>query len=296
MGELIVELDRTIGGQEENLQGALTEGAEVRTELLSGEQEAALAFAGATQGRDPSAGPFVTLDVSASLRTGDEAGPLKGLVGALSNMAPRIVLTLGVSSTKVDTVPPVEIPDIPVPDTGSETPADTGTDSGVVDGGGTSGTGTDGGVSTPGGDAPGAAAGEELIAPFALLCQAKALSDLTVEIHELPLLVPPRDAPALAAAARSVLCDPALARTLRARGEARVARWDWPVLADRWEALPKPLRSEPAGPAIVARSLGPHGDVTSITYEYGTTFTLTAGLMNLLLVLDVFDIAQGRKK
>lgn len=31
------------------------------------------------------------------------------------------------------------------------------------------------------------------------------------------------------------------------------------------------------------------------TYEYGTTFLLTAGLMNLLLLLDVFDIAMGRK-
>ena len=47
---------------------------------------------------------------------------------------------------------------------------------------------------------------------------------------------------------------------------------------------------------FIARSIGPHGDVTSITYEYGTTFTLTAGLMNLLLVLDCFDIAEGRKK
>ena len=46
---------------------------------------------------------------------------------------------------------------------------------------------------------------------------------------------------------------------------------------------------------FIARSLGPHGDVTSMTYEYGTTFTLTAGLMNLLLVLDCFDIAEGRK-
>lgn len=46
---------------------------------------------------------------------------------------------------------------------------------------------------------------------------------------------------------------------------------------------------------FIARSLGPHGDVTSTTYEYGTTFTLTAGLMNLLLVLDCFDIAGGRK-
>lgn len=47
---------------------------------------------------------------------------------------------------------------------------------------------------------------------------------------------------------------------------------------------------------FVARAFGPHGDVTSMTYEYGTTFTLTAGLMNLLLVLDCYDIAGGRKE
>ena len=47
---------------------------------------------------------------------------------------------------------------------------------------------------------------------------------------------------------------------------------------------------------FIARALGPHGDVTSLTYEYGTTFTLTAGLMNLLLVLDCFDIGEGRKE
>ncbi|MEA2417778.1 MAG: hypothetical protein QOI58_4435, partial [Thermoanaerobaculia bacterium] len=39
-----------------------------------------------------------------------------------------------------------------------------------------------------------------------------------------------------------------------------------------------------------------HGDVTSITFEHGTAFTITAGLMNLLLVVDAFDIAQGRKE
>lgn len=46
---------------------------------------------------------------------------------------------------------------------------------------------------------------------------------------------------------------------------------------------------------LLARLVGPFGDVGSITYEYGTAFTLTAGLMNLLLVLDAFDIAEGRK-
>jgi hypothetical protein len=35
--------------------------------------------------------------------------------------------------------------------------------------------------------------------------------------------------------------------------------------------------------------------VRSATYEYGNTFLLTAGLMNILLILDAFDIATGRK-
>ncbi|HYH08303.1 MAG TPA: DUF6677 family protein [Thermoanaerobaculia bacterium] len=42
-------------------------------------------------------------------------------------------------------------------------------------------------------------------------------------------------------------------------------------------------------------ALGKPGNVVSSTYEYGRTFTLTAGLMNLLLVLDCWDIARGRK-
>ena len=42
--------------------------------------------------------------------------------------------------------------------------------------------------------------------------------------------------------------------------------------------------------------LGYQGDLTSIGYEYGTAFLLTAGLMNLLLVMDVWDIARGRKE
>lgn len=35
--------------------------------------------------------------------------------------------------------------------------------------------------------------------------------------------------------------------------------------------------------------------VRSGTYEYGTIFLLTAGLMNILLILDCYDIASGRK-
>lgn len=46
---------------------------------------------------------------------------------------------------------------------------------------------------------------------------------------------------------------------------------------------------------FIAAGMGAHGEPTSITYEHGTAFTITAGLMNLLLVLDVFDISEGRK-
>jgi hypothetical protein len=46
---------------------------------------------------------------------------------------------------------------------------------------------------------------------------------------------------------------------------------------------------------VLARLAGPVGNVASGTYEYGTTFMLTAGLMNLLLMLDCYDIAVGRK-
>lgn len=37
------------------------------------------------------------------------------------------------------------------------------------------------------------------------------------------------------------------------------------------------------------------GDISGPGYEYGTAFLVTAGLMNLLLVLDVWDIGRGRK-
>lgn len=48
---------------------------------------------------------------------------------------------------------------------------------------------------------------------------------------------------------------------------------------------------------IAARlfSENPGGVILAPTYEYGCAYLLTAGLMNLLLVLDAFDIARGRK-
>lgn len=41
--------------------------------------------------------------------------------------------------------------------------------------------------------------------------------------------------------------------------------------------------------------LGYAGEITAAGYEYGSAFILTAGLMNLLLVLDCCDIASGQK-
>ena len=37
------------------------------------------------------------------------------------------------------------------------------------------------------------------------------------------------------------------------------------------------------------------GVVTAASYEYGNTFVIVAGLLNMLVVLDAYDIALGRK-
>ncbi len=38
------------------------------------------------------------------------------------------------------------------------------------------------------------------------------------------------------------------------------------------------------------------GDPTAYTYDYANVFIYVAGLLNMLVVVDVFDIALGRKK
>jgi hypothetical protein len=49
-------------------------------------------------------------------------------------------------------------------------------------------------------------------------------------------------------------------------------------------------------PYFLIRSLGfGMGAVTSVTHEYGNTFTEVAGLLNILVVLDAYDEATGRK-
>jgi hypothetical protein len=49
-------------------------------------------------------------------------------------------------------------------------------------------------------------------------------------------------------------------------------------------------------PYFIAKAMGAGaGRVVAITYEYGNAFLIVAGLLNMLVVLDAFDIAQGRK-
>lgn len=50
-------------------------------------------------------------------------------------------------------------------------------------------------------------------------------------------------------------------------------------------------------PYFLARVLGSEaGRVTSATYEYGNTFTEVGGLLNVLVILDAYDVAVGRKR
>jgi len=49
-------------------------------------------------------------------------------------------------------------------------------------------------------------------------------------------------------------------------------------------------------PYFLARVMGfEAGQVVSVTHEYGNTFTEVGGLLNVLVILDAFDTAMGRK-
>jgi hypothetical protein len=49
-------------------------------------------------------------------------------------------------------------------------------------------------------------------------------------------------------------------------------------------------------PYFIAKAMGQGaGRVVAATYEYGNAFLIVAGLLNMLVVLDAFDVAQGRK-
>ena len=49
-------------------------------------------------------------------------------------------------------------------------------------------------------------------------------------------------------------------------------------------------------PYFVASAMGyGAGQVRAVTYEYGNAFLIVAGLLNLLVVIDAYDVALGRK-
>ena len=49
-------------------------------------------------------------------------------------------------------------------------------------------------------------------------------------------------------------------------------------------------------PYVIASMLGyGSGEVRAVTYEYGITFLIVAGLLNVLVVIDAYDVALGRK-
>ena len=47
---------------------------------------------------------------------------------------------------------------------------------------------------------------------------------------------------------------------------------------------------------IIVRAAGyGAGRVVAVTFEYGNSFLIVSGLLNFLVILDVYDIALGRK-
>ena len=49
-------------------------------------------------------------------------------------------------------------------------------------------------------------------------------------------------------------------------------------------------------PYVVAKAMSQGaGRAIAPTFEYGNAFLIVAGLLNMLVVLDAFDVAQGRK-
>lgn len=78
--------------------------------------------------------------------------------------------------------------------------------------------------------------------------------------------------------------------------DARLVRpqgWGDPLAVLRWLA-----QMAMGLPYFVTHGLGHGVDpdlVKSVTHEYGSTFTEAAGLLNVLVILDAYDIAVGRK-
>jgi hypothetical protein len=49
-------------------------------------------------------------------------------------------------------------------------------------------------------------------------------------------------------------------------------------------------------PYLIASAMGfGQGVVTAASYEYGNSFLIVSGLLNMLVIIDAYDIALGRK-
>jgi len=49
-------------------------------------------------------------------------------------------------------------------------------------------------------------------------------------------------------------------------------------------------------PYVIASAMGlGKGVVTAASYEYGNTFLIVSGLLNMLVIIDAYDISVGRK-
>ena len=71
----------------------------------------------------------------------------------------------------------------------------------------------------------------------------------------------------------------------------------WQVIPNQPLSILATLGSMGMGAAyfVLRYLLSYEGVITEQSFEYGSAFILTAGLMNLLLVLDAWDIARGKK-
>jgi hypothetical protein len=76
--------------------------------------------------------------------------------------------------------------------------------------------------------------------------------------------------------------------------EGKLFEWD---LSQPIMLLPFLANLGVGAPYWFAKALGYGvGNMQNQSYDYGTTFLIVAGLLNLLVVLNAYDIASGRKK
>ena len=68
---------------------------------------------------------------------------------------------------------------------------------------------------------------------------------------------------------------------------------DHPATQPLPERAPASPESSPGGHVACLGYGG--GDVRAVTYEYGNAFLVVAGLLNMLVVIDAYDVAMGRK-